>query len=303
MWFKNLQMYRLPQPWVISQEQLEAFLLPRAMTPATGLTLQHHGWTSPRDNGSLVHCVNRQFFLVYSNEKKLLPASVINQVSKAKAQVLEEQLGFAPGRKQMKEIKEQVTDELLPRAFSILRHTGVWIDPVHGWLVIDAATPARADEVIKLLVESVKHLPLRALRVQQSPTTAMTQWLATNHAPKNFSIDQEAELQSTGEGKATVRYVRHVLEAEEIKQHIANGKQCTRLALTWSGRVSFVLTESLTIKRVAALEVIKEGHDKKASDDEERFNTDMALMSGELHLLIESLVSSLGDELPEQAAA
>ena len=77
--------------------------------------------------------------LTFRAEKKLLPASVVTQVTKARALELEEQQGFKPGRKQMRELKEQVTDELLPRAFSIRRDTRVWIDTKNGWLVIDAA--------------------------------------------------------------------------------------------------------------------------------------------------------------------
>jgi len=303
MWFKNLQIYRLPAPWAVSREQLEAFLAPRAMTPASGLDLQNHGWISPRENDKLVHSINQQFLIAYADEKKLLPASVINQVAKAKAAELEEQQGFAPGRKQMKEIKEQVRDELLPRAFSIRRTTLAWIDPVHGWLVIDASAPAKADEVIKLLIQSVDRLPLRALRVQQSPLAAMTHWLATTESPNGFSVDQDTELRSTGESKATVRYVRHALEEKEIRQHIANGKQCTRLALTWSDRVSFILTESMTIKRVVALDVISESNPGQGADKDERFDTDMALMTGELHAMLSALTLALGGEIPEQAAA
>ncbi len=307
MWFKNLQLYRLPAPWSISREQLEAALTPQAMTDTSGADLQNQGWSSPRRNGMLVHAVNRQFLLTLSTEKKLLPASVVNQVSKARAAEIEEHQGFAPGRKQMKEIKEQVTDELLPRAFSIRRDTAVWIDPVNGWLVVDAGTAAKADEVIRLLIKSVERLPLRALQVRQSPVAAMTGWLLADEAPAGFTVDQDTELRSTAESKATVRYVRHALEPQDVRRHIENGKQCTRLAMTWSDRVSFVLTENLTIKRIAALDVLKEsgsaGGHGTATNDDERFDTDFVLMTGELHRLLAALVETLGGEVPEQVAA
>jgi recombination associated protein RdgC len=303
MWFKNLQIYRLPAPWSMSPEQLETALAPHAFTDASSLDLQNQGWCSPRDKGGLVHVVNRQMLIALATEKKLLPSTVVNQVAKAKAAEIEEQQGFAPGRKQMKEIKEQVTDELLPRAFSIRRNTMVWIDPVNGWLVVDAGTAAKADEVIKLLIKSVDPLPLRTLRVQQSPLAAMTHWLSADEAPHGFTVDQDTELRSTGETKATVRYVRHTLEAADVRRHIESGKQCTRLALTWADRISFVLTESLTIKRVAPLDVIKEGQDSLGRDADERFDGDMMLMTGELGRMMEALVEALGGEVPEKLAA
>lgn len=303
MWFKNLQIYRLPAPWAMTSEQLEARLAPQAFAPCTSLDMQSQGWVSPRDNGMLVHTVNRQMLIVLGTEKKLLPATVINQVAKAKAVELEEQQGFKPGRKQMREIKEQVTDELLPRAFSIKRNTWTWIDPVNGWLVVDAASASKAEEVLKLLIKAIDKFPMDTLRVTRSPSAAMTDWLAADEAPGGFTVDQDTELRATGEGKATVRYVRHTLEADDVRRHIAAGKQCTRLAMTWADRVSFVLTESLAVKRIAPLDVLKEDSDSTLKNDDERFDSDMVLMTGELQRMMTDLVEALGGEMQEKKAA
>lgn len=303
MWFKNLQIYRLPAPWAMTAEQLEARLAPQTFAPCTSLDMQSQGWVSPRDNGMLVHTVNRQMLIMLGTEKKLLPSSVINQVAKEKAVELEEQQGFKPGRKQMKEIKEQVTDELLPRAFSIKRNTWTWIDPVNGWLVVDAASSSKAEEVLKLLLKAIDKFPMESLRVARSPVAAMTDWLAADEAPGGFTVDQDTELRATGEGKATVRYVRHTLEADDVRRHIAAGKQCTRLAMTWADRVSFVLTESLTVKRIAPLDVLKEDSDSTMKNDDERFDSDIALMTGELHRMMSDLVEALGGEMQEKKAA
>ncbi|MDP9109071.1 MAG: recombination-associated protein RdgC [Pseudomonadota bacterium] len=297
MWFKNLQIYRLPAPWDMDAERLDAALAPHAFRACSSLDLQTQGWISPRENGALVHTVNQQMLIALGTEKKLLPASVINQVAKARALELEEQQGFKPGRKQMKEIKEEVTDTLLPRAFSINRSTRVWIDPVNGWLVVDAGTAGKADEVLKLLIKAIDKLPLETLHVVQSPVGAMTQWLSEEAPPTGFTIDQDTELRASGENKATVRYVRQSMEPDDVQRHIASGKQCTRLALTWADRISFVLTESLTIKRLVPLDVIKEAADTTSRDDDERFDSDMAMMTGELARLLDDLVFALGGVL------
>ena len=112
---------------------------------------------------------------------------MINQVAKAKAAEMEEQQGFAPGKKAMKELKERVADELLPRAFSIRGNVFTWIDPVNGWLGVDAASPNKADDVIKLLLKGIDKMPLESLRVQSSPVAMMTTWLETDEAPYNFT--------------------------------------------------------------------------------------------------------------------
>ena len=236
MWFKNLQIYRLPAPWAYTPEQLEEALSSNKFTPATSMDLMRQGWDTPRPNGGLVHVVNKQMLILLGTEKKLLPATVINQVAKARAAEMEEAQGFAPGKKAMKELKERVADELLPRAFSIRSNVWTWIDPVNGWLVVDAASPAKADEVIKLLLKAVDKLPLESLRVQRSPVAVMTEWLQADDAPAGFTVDMDTELRATGESKATVRYVRHTLEADDVRRHIAAGKQCTRQCVRKSAR-------------------------------------------------------------------
>ncbi|MHA6897275.1 recombination-associated protein RdgC [Ralstonia pseudosolanacearum] len=307
MWFKNLQLHRLPAPWAVTPDQLEQWLAPHAFQPGNSVEKQRSGWASPRDDGALVYSINRQMLLMFRTEKKLLPASVINQVTKARALEVEEQQGFKPGRKQLRELKEQVTDELLPRAFAIRRDTRVWIDTANGWLVIDAASQTLADEVRGLLVKSIDQLPLASVRVALSPVAAMTDWLLSGEAPGGFTVDQDAELRSSGEGGATVRYVGHALDADDMRRHIEAGKQCMRLAMTWDDRVSFVLTPSLTIKRVTPLDVIKEAADPTAQNDDERFESDVTLMTGELGRMLTDLVDILGgeqqDSTPQAAVA
>ncbi|MYM98133.1 recombination-associated protein RdgC [Duganella vulcania] len=295
MWFKNLQIYRLPAPWAFTPEQLEAALEPHSFVPASSNELLRQGWDRPRPNGGLVHVVNKQMLILLGTEKKLLPNTVINQVAKARAAEMEEAQGFAPGKKAMKELKERVADELLPRAFSIRSNVWTWLDPVNGWLVVDAASPAKADEVIKLLLKAVDKLPLESLRVQRSPVGVMTEWLQADDAPAGFTVDMDTELRATGESKAAVRYVRHTLEADEVRRHIAAGKQCTRLAMTWDSKISFVLTESLAIKGIKPLDVIAE-KESSTRNDEERFDGDFMLMTGELAKLMADVVEALGGE-------
>jgi len=302
MWFKNLQIFRLSTPWQITADELHTQLSRLSFSQCASNEMQSQGWAPPRNNELLVHSVNKQFLISLATEKKLLPSSVINQVTKARAAELEEQQGFAPGRKAMKDLKERVTDELLPRAFAVKRHTSVWIDPINRWVVIDASSPARADEVVKLLLKCCDKLPLEGLRVKSSPQAAMTSWLAGNEAPKGFTIDQDTELKSSTEDKSTVRYVRYTLEPDDIQKHIAAGKQCTKLALTWDDRISFVLTDTLTIKRIKPLDILDEEKDK-GTNEEERFDADFMLMTAELTKMLDDIVFALDGEIEQGKVA
>ena len=294
MWFKNLQLYRLPKNWADNTGKLEEQLSTLTLQPCSACDLQSIGWIAPRDGGPLVHSVNRQWLLALGIEQKLLPASVVKQFANDKAKEIEENEGRRVGRKEMRDLREAMIIELLPRAFVRRRTTFGWIDPVNGWLAIDAASPAKAEEFLEHLRKSVDQLPAKLLQVTQSPSSAMTGWVAEGEAPSHFTLDQDLELRSAE--KATVRYVKHTLEGEEIRQHIADGKVVTRLAMTWGDRISFLLNENLQIKRLSFLDLLKEQADSQAENEDERFELDFTLMTGEIARLLDDLLEALGGE-------
>lgn len=295
MWFRNLQIYRLPKNWASKTSQLEEQLSRLTLQPCVASAAQSIGWVAPCADGVLVHAVNRQWLLALGVEQKLLPASVVRQFADSRAKAIEQAEGRRPGRKEMRELREAMTLELLPRAFIHRRTTFGWIDPINGWLVIDAAAPAKAEEFLEHLRKSVDGLPAKLVKVAQSPSAAMTGWVADGEAPGGFTLDQDLELRSAE--NATVRYVRHTLEGEEIGQHIAKGKVVTRLALTWGGRISFLLNEKLEIKRLDFLDILKEEADGQAENEDERFDLDFTLMTGEVARLLDDLLAALGGEL------
>lgn len=301
MWFKNLFVYRLPANCHITAAILQEKLALKLLQPCSGLEKQSRGWVPCHTDERLVHVLNGQMLIALGVEQKLLPASVVNQFAKERVADIEAQQGFKLGRKQLKELKERLTEELLPRAFVYRRMTYVWIDTANGWLVVDAASSAKAEEVLELLGKTLDELPLKLLHTELSPVAAMTDWLASEQAPGGFSIDRELELRATSEGKATVRYANHALEGDEIRRHIASGKRATRLGMTWNDRVSFVLTEQLQIKRLAFLDVIKEESTALADHADEVFDVEFTLMTGELAKLLKDLLNALGGEVLDKA--
>ena len=300
MWFKNLQLYRLPTLWAIDLASLEEQVARGPFVKCPSNQPLSHGWVSPRRDGALVFALDRQWLLALSVEQRLLPGSVVIEEVRERAEAMEAQQGYAPGRKQLKELRERVTEELMPRAFTRRRSTFVWIDPQNGWLCVDASSPAKAEEVIEHLRHCLDEFPLTLLHTQVSPASAMADWLAGGDAPAGFTIDRDCELKASGDEKSAVRYVRHPLEGDEIKAHLASGKLPTRLALTWDNRISFILSEKLEIKRLAFLDLLKEQPQKSAEHADEQFDADFALMTGELSRFLPQLVEALGGEVAEE---
>ena len=124
----------------------------------------------------------------------------------------------------------------------------------------------------------------------------MAQWLVSGEPPGGFSIDRDCELKAADEMKAVVRYARHALDSDEVREHITSGgKRPTRLAMTWAGRVSFTLTEAMQLRKIEFAGEVVDGPRPHADDG---FDADAAIATGELGRLIPELVDALGGELP-----
>jgi recombination associated protein RdgC len=304
MWFKNLIAYRLPSDWSVSAAQLEEQLAQRSLQPCGAFDMQTRGWVHASPAQRYVHTTHGQHLIALGVEQKLLPASIVRQVAQERAKQIESDQGFPVGRRQMRELKERVTEELRARALSRRRTTRAWIDPANGWLVIDAAGAARGDELIETLRDTLGSLSVQFLETERSPAAAMAAWLMLGDAPLTFTIDQDLELQAADKSKATIRYARHPLEGKEIRTHISAGMYATRLGLTWKDRISFVLTEKLQVKRLEFLSISKEKAEGEAEiGAEEQFDMDFALMSGEVAQLLADLAEALGGRAAPQAAA
>jgi recombination associated protein RdgC len=302
MWFRNLIVYRLPADWAVSAAELEDHLSRRTLQPCGPFDMFSRGWVAPAASGRLLHTVNQQHLIALGVDQKLLPASVIRQVATERAAVQANEQGFPVGRRQMRDIKMRVTEELRARALTRRRITRAWIDPQNGWLVIDAAGAVRADELIETLRDTLGSLAVQFMETERSPQQTMSTWLVHGDAPARFAIDQDLELQAADANKSTVRYTRHPLDVREVQAHIKAGKYPVKLGLTWSDRISFMLTEKLQVKRLEFLEMTKDAADGGDVDAAEQFDIDFAVMTGELAKLLDDLAEALGGQPQRQAA-
>ena len=296
MFFRNLQLYRLPANWDMTADRLAEQLGRLMFRPCGSQDLATHGWISPVQD-QLVFSVDGQWLISLCVETRILPASVINQETEERAKKFEAQQGFKPGRKQMKEIKEAVMQELLPRAFTRRSKVYAWIDPKAGYLAVDSSSRSAAEPLIETLHKALDELPLKLINTERSPAASMTDWLAGGEAPDAFTIDQDGELRAVTDEASAVRYVHHSLEGHEIREHIASGKQVSKLALTFDDRLSFILTDKFDIKRLQPLDTLTESDSHDSLTREEQFQADFALMTGELRRLIPALIEALGGEV------
>ena len=291
---KNAIIYRIAESWQPDLQALQDALQKCVFTECGATQERSVGWVPPRGeaHGLLAESVVGQWMLRFMSQSKLLPASVVNDKVNAKADHIEKTEGRKPGKKEKRELKDEAKLDLLPMAFTKSGAMWVWIDPQARTLVLDTSAQGRADEIVTLLVEGLPGFALALVDTQTSPTAAMAHWLMTQEPPAGFSADRETELKAADESKAVVRYARHPLDIDEVRQHIEHGKLPTKLAMTWDDRVSFVLNDNLQIRKIALLDAVMDGQ----SQDDVGFDTDVAITTGELSRLIPQLVVALGGE-------
>ena len=303
--FKNALVYRIDQWDVPAIADIESRLDGARFIECGASEPESIGFVEPRNekHGALAEQVAGQLIFRVCAETKAVPAAVVKAELQRRLDAAEAETGRRPKGKRAKELKEEIVRELLPRAFPKRGHTAVWLSPKAGLMVIGAASAKKADRVVSQLVELLGGgLRVLPMQTQLSAATAMSTWLADQEPPPRFTIDRECELKQPDSEKSTVRYARHTLEIDEIGAHIQQGKLPTQLALTWNGRVSFVLTEQSALKKIKLLDVVLEG--QNTGDGDNGFDADVAIMTGELGPLIADLVEALGGWLgPTQPLA
>ena len=305
--FKTASFFRLAPDFVLPPlPDLELALQAARFVPCGPTQPDSHGWIAPRGNKSLVlaESVGGQLILKLCTERRPLPASAVKaavdeRIDKYKLETGNERVSA----RIKKEFKEEAVQDLLPRAFTKRSSTLVWLDPVAKLLVVDSGSLSGADKVVTCLVEALADVPgsrpalsVRPVQTNESAVACMSHWLATREAPVAFTVDRDCELKAPDELKSAVRYSRHTLELDEVAQHIAQGKLPTQLAMTWDERVSFVLTETAQVRKLKLLDVVMDGVQKGGKDDD-GFDTDAAILTGELSALIPDLLEALGGEV------
>lgn len=304
--FKSASFFRLADDFVLPPlEGLEESLQGARFLPCAATQPESIGWVPPRGNKStvLAELVAGQLILKLCTERRAVPGSAVKsaveeRIEKYKAETGQERVGA----KIKKEFKEDALLELMPRAFTKRTSTLLWLDPVNKFLVVDSGSLGGADRIVTYLIEALSAVPgarpalqVRPVQTQSSAAVAMSHWLSTREAPYNFTIDRDCELKTPDDQKATVRYARHTLDIDEVAQHIAAGKVPTQLAMTWNDRVSFVLNDVAQIRKLKLLDVVMDGVQEGGKDDD-GFDTDAAILTGELSALLPDLLEALGGE-------
>ena len=300
MWFKQLTIYPLNKDKLPDLEMLANKLQEAAFKPCMGLDWDSIGFSSPVSfSPEMIFPAQNTWRIALKKEEKVLPAAVVRDILDEKINEIREIEGRNVGRKEKIELKENITDDLLPRAFTKSSKTEAIIDSQYGFLLINQANSNRAEMLLTKLRDALGGLEAKLPRTQQSPGSLMTEWLLQGSAAGHFELDSDCELKGLGDAAPVVRISHQDLTAEEVINLVKNGKIVTQLGLCWQDRVRFVLTQDFTLKRIQFLDVIQEEAAGQGDDMQSITFASQILMAEALGELLSELVHHLGGWLPE----
>ena len=300
MWFRNLLVYRLTQDVDFDTEKLQTALAAKPARPCASQELATYGFVAPFGKGEdapLVH--ESQGFLLISarKEERILPGSVVKDAVKEKVDEIENEQMRKVYKKEREQIKDEIVQAFLPRAFIRKSATFAAIAPAQGLIIVNASSPKRAEDLLSTLREAIGSLPVRPLTVKIAPSATMTDWVKAQQAAADFHVLDECELRDSHEDGGIVRCKRQDLTGEEVQLHMSSGKQVTQLSLAWQDKLSFVLDDKLVVKRLKFEDLLQEQAEQDGGDDDlSQQDASFTLMMLTLVEFLPALFEALGGE-------
>lgn len=296
MWFRNARPYRLPGRLGIDASELSQRLSKRPFQPCRPSQPVSSGWVAALsdDATDFVHKSGDYWLIRLQRDERLLPASVIRSEVKSRIQEIQTGQGRRIKRKERLDIADEVTQDLMPRAFTKSQHLEALINDREGWVWVNTASAARAEELLSLLREALGNLPVVIPDTQKSPVVVMSQWLLNGGLPEGLSLGGDVDLEDPQEEGGVVRVRGMYLESDEIRRHIESGKQAVRLALSWQEQVDFVVDKDLSLRRIRFGDELKHINEELHEDVLARRDADCLLMGETLSTLQTTITKKFG---------
>jgi recombination associated protein RdgC len=252
------------------------------------------GFIKPNpERDSYTHNTGEETILMVAIETKSVPASVVRTEVDKRCDQIERETTRKPGKAWRRELSEDAKRDLLTHAFPKRIHVPVWLSGGDtGYLHIGSTSDKVTDLIVTLLLNVFDGMKVGYLVTNKNPATLMKDMLR-DYEDGSIEAGKHVVLKLTDESRRSVRYDNmNVVDMQEVQDHIKQGMLPTQMSMT-TERVSFVLTDSLKLKKIEFLGDVMTQNDDLA----DRFDADVLLATSELKVLRSHLIAALGGEV------
>lgn len=305
--FKNALIYRMARAIDnLTEDELRGLIPQVAFTPCTSHDSSRTGWLMNDDQPAMFAHGNN-ILLAAVKETRDVPTSVLNTQVAAKRAKLEEVQGRKLRRTEVAQIKDEVFQELLPRAFSKKSITQVWIDVDNALITLDTASARNAENILALLRKTLGSLPVVPIATQTPAELVMTEWLKdSSTVPAKISLSDKIRRANlfhalTEGGEVRFNKEDDLASDEAVAILLEQGRIVSSLGLhvgTEYG-LDFEIDHCCTIKKIQFGEVFLSHNDDCGSGEEEgdslsREYADFILMVDELRATYDIIFEAMG---------
>ncbi|MFN7098384.1 MAG: recombination-associated protein RdgC, partial [Gammaproteobacteria bacterium] len=219
----------------------------------------------------------------------------VREQAAIKAAEIERNENRKVGGREKRALFDQISMNLLPQAFSKSQTTFAYLDTIKNWLVIDSSNRSRAEDLTVLLRNTLGSLKLAEIKVKANPAAIFTQWLLGDNLPRDFILEDNCELQDPNAASTVIKCVNQDVTAKEVLGHIDSGKLVIKLAMTWQDRMTFLLDNSLNVKRIRFLDLVQQQvDDSQLESSAEKFDADFIIFAAEFAEFLPRLWEVMG---------
>lgn len=205
--------------------------------------------------------------LIVKITKRVVPSSVVKRLVAEKAAAWAEQVGYQPGRKTLREFKEQAIEELLPKAFLS--------DTLHTVYLVNDLALLSSNAIVPFIVSAIGSATGESVDLSIIKTDVfnrLTEW-TVDEPPEPFELGDRVRATSHD---TTVSIQSPSILSEFPK--VANTERRVSELKLLSENVSFILKDTFVLKSVNLDPEFREGDLLTAR-----------LMARTVHTLIEAL--------------
>lgn len=296
MLFSNLTLYRFPlafgglapASFEDAITDLDDRLAEHAARPVGPMELSARGWVPPlgRHTEALSHRVDGCIWIALGGEDKVLPNAVVNEFLARKVDDLIEHEGRRPSSRHRRQLKDDILQDLLHRAFARPYRLDAYLDLQAGFIAINTSSQTQAEALTSFLRETLGTFPCGRLTSRSAESAVLTSWVTQDALPDALTLGDECELRDPSDHGAVVKCRGVDPDDEQVRTHLDAGYQVTRLGLQHQEHVSFVLGEDLVLRRLRFLDgALDSLDDTRRETDQDEADARFALMVGEVRRL------------------